>query len=154
MTKFDVDYNSLDQTMNKKQYKLADVKDRIEKVAFDVVRFKDGDIDQLWQIQSSDEGDYIVSLYTEPEGEVKQASASNWQVVLNKTGTDLNFFYKGEPIVKVAASTLGLPVNELPSVKRYLPVKLAENKKLVQALLKELDATTRANVTRKFPELA
>lgn len=148
-----VDYTNLDLKLNKKIYRLADVKHRIEKVAFDVVRFKDGDIDQLWQVQSHDDGDYIVSLYTEPKEEIK-VEASAWEVILNKSGQDLNFFYKGEPIVRLAASKLGIAPEDTASVKRYLPSKLANNKTLVSALLKELDVTARANVTRKFPELA
>lgn len=154
-----VDLTDLDRTLNKRIFRLADVQDRIEKIAFDVVRFQDGDIDDLWQVQSHADGDYIVSMYPESEEDttVKTAAvktASNWEVILNKSGQDLNFFYKGEPIVKIAASKLGIAAEDIAVTKRFLPSKLASNKTLVSALLKELDLTTRISVTRKFPELA
>ena len=74
MSKFAINYSSLENTIYKKAYRLEDVKDRIERVAFDVVRFKDDDNGaNLWQVQSSDDGDYIVSIY-EPDPEEKVAS--------------------------------------------------------------------------------
>ena len=53
MKKFAVGYASLQSSLEKpKVYKLEDVKDKIKKVVFDVVRFLDSDnIDGLWQIQ-------------------------------------------------------------------------------------------------------
>ena len=75
---FSINYESLDGALNAKKYKLSDVKDRIEKVSFDIVRFKDGDKGaDLWQIQSADDGDYIVSLYEEEKENVKTASEKN-----------------------------------------------------------------------------
>ena len=41
MPKFSIDYSGLAQ-IQKKAYRLSDVKDQLETVAFDVVRFKDG----------------------------------------------------------------------------------------------------------------
>ena len=63
MNKFAVDYNSLESelTPRPQYFRYDDVKDRLRKVAFDVVRFKDGDdISGLWQIQQTDEGEVIL----------------------------------------------------------------------------------------------
>jgi hypothetical protein len=150
MSKFGIDYSGLANTIIKKAYRLEDVKDRLETVAFDIVRFKDGDKNaDLWQIQSSDDGDYIVSLY-EPEEETKTAS---WEVTLSKTAGELQVSYKGDPLVKIAANKLGIPRSELPKVESYLPSKLAENKKLVKALLNELSESAKKEVLSKYPEL-
>jgi hypothetical protein len=63
MPKFSVDYSGLENKIYKKAYRLADVKDQLETVAFDIVRFKDNDKGaELWQVQSADDGDYIVAL--------------------------------------------------------------------------------------------
>lgn len=146
-----IDYNSLSNKIYKKAYKLSDVKDRIEKVAFDVVRFKDGDNGaNLWQIQSSDDGDYIVSMYEDDSIEKK---SSDWTVSLMKLAGCLSFHYKGDPIVKVACNKLGLNSDELSKVESVLPEKLASNKKLVAALLKELTTPVKEEVLRKYPEL-
>jgi hypothetical protein len=148
---FGVDFDKLETRLLKKSYRLSDVKDQLETVSFDIVRFRSGDeASKLWQIQSAEDGDYIVTLYQEEDLE---KTASPWQVSLSKIGKDLNFFYKGDPIAKIATSKFQIPENELPSVERYLPVKLASNKKLVGLLLNSLNETAKNLVLSKYPEL-
>lgn len=151
MKKFAIDYSALANQMVKRAYKLSDVKDQLETVAFDVVRFKDSDISaDLWQVQSADDGEYIVALY-QPDEEEK--TAATWDVAVNKTASAIDISYKGDPIVRIAASKLGIPSSELNKVPSYLPAKLASNKKLVKALLSELSPTAKQEVLTKYPEL-
>lgn len=154
MPKFSIDYSGLAQ-IQKKAYRLSDVKDQLETVAFDVVRFKDGDKGaDLWQIQSADDGDYIVALYDADEENEKTASAKNpWGVFVTKNGHDLQISYKGDPLVRMASSKLGIPSSELHKAEQYLPEKLATNKKLVKALLSQLSETARLEVSKRYPEL-
>lgn len=153
MSKFNVDYDSLAHQMTKRAYRLSDVKDKLETVAFDIVRFKDNDKGaDLWQVQSADDGDYIVALYQPEEAEEKTTTAG-WDVLVSKTGSDLQISYKGDPIVRMASSKLGIPPTEMHRVPEYLPAKLATNKKLVQALLKELPESAKNAVLKKYPEL-
>jgi hypothetical protein len=152
MAKFTVDYTDVEHKIYKKAYKLADVKDQLETVAFDIVRFKDGDKGaDLWQIQSAEDGDYIVSIYEEDNDELKASAA--WEVFLSKAAGYLQISYKGEPLVKIAGSTLGIPANELHKVPNYLPSKLAGNKKLVNSLLNQLSTSAKKEVLKKYPEL-
>lgn len=154
MSKFSIDFKKLEDNVLKKTYKYNDVKDRLEKVAFDIVRFKDGDnASALWQIQSSDDGEYIVTLYDEPEDQLKTASHNPWDVSFSKVSKSINVFYKGDPICRVSASKLNLPESELGFVEKYLPKKLAENKSLVRALLLELPNSAKEEVLGKYPEL-
>ena len=151
MPKFSIDYSGLENRM-KRAYRLADVKDQLETVAFDIVRFKDNDKGaDLWQVQSADDGDYIVAVYDGSDEEEKTASL--WDVTVTKTAGDLQVSYKGDPIVRVAASKLGIPRTELHKIPDYLPSKLAENKKLVKALLNELPTSAKNEVLKKYPEL-
>lgn len=151
MTKFGIDYSSLANRVYKKAYRLDDVKDRLETVAFDIVRFKDSDKGaDLWQVQNADDGEYIVALY-QPDEDSKTASV--WDVTVSKTAGDLQISYKGDPLVRMAASRLGIPRAELGKVEEYLPLKLASNKKLVQALLNELSESAKKEVLSKYPEL-
>lgn len=153
MSKFSLDYSGLEQKVYKKAFRLSDVKNRIERVAFDVVRFNDGDeASKLWQIQSADDGEYIVALYDDQEDSLK--ASSGWEITLNKTSSMIDVYYKGDPIVRVAASKLGIPNNELTFVSRYLPKKLAENKKLRTALLSEVNESVKQELYQKYPELA
>lgn len=151
MTKFEVDYTGIENKIYKKAYRLAEVKDQLETVGFDIVRFKDNDKGaDLWQIQSADDGDYIVAIYD--EGEDMKVEAA-WDVFMSKTAGDLQFSYKGDPIVRVAGSKLGIPSDELHKVPSYLPAKLAENKKLVSSLLNQLSPSAKKAVLLKYPEL-
>jgi hypothetical protein len=151
MSKFGIDYSGLETRVYKKAYRLSDVKDRLETVAFDIVRFKDNDKSaDLWQVQSADDGDYIVALY-QPEEEQKIACL--WEVTISKTAGDLQISYRGDPLIRIASSKLGIPRAELSQVEEYLPAKLAGNKKLVKALLNELSASAKTQVLSKYPEL-
>jgi hypothetical protein len=152
MSRFPINYSGLENTIYKKAYRLEDVKDSIERVAFDVVRFKDDDNSaNLWQIQSADDGDYIVAIY-DPES-VEKIATNDWSVVFNKISGDLQVSYKGDPLVRLAYSKLGIPRTELNKTEQYLPEKLANNKKLVSALLNELNETAKKEVLSKYPEL-
>ena len=151
MQKFAINYSGLENVIYKKAYRLSDVQDKIERVAFDIVKFKDDDEGAaLWQVQSSDDGDYIVAVYQNEEDE---KIASNWNVNINKISGDLQISYKGDPLVRIASSKLGIPKDELNKVEQYLPSKLADNKKLVKALLNELNESAKKEVLNKYPEL-
>jgi len=157
MSNFGVDYNQLENKIYKKSYKLSDVKDKIVKVAFDIVRFKENDsATKLWQIQSSDDGEYIVALYDTSEDMVTTASTAShnpWKVEYNKIGKTINFYYKNYPIIQVASSKLGIKDTDLDSVENYLPERLSQNKKLACALLNQLDNRSKDHVFNKYPEL-
>lgn len=155
MPKFSIDYQELSNSVSyvhKNIFKLSDVKHRLEKVAFDVVRFKDGSPDELWQIQNSDDGDYIVARYEseEPKIEVK---ASEWDILVSGSSGDINVFYKGQPITKIASDKLGISNEDLNTVKRFLPSKLASDKSFVKALLSTLDETSKDALLKLYPEL-
>lgn len=153
MKNFSIDYSILDNKITKKAYRLSDVKEQLETVSFDIVRFKDSDKGaELWQIQSAEDGDYIVALYEE-EAELDKTASSVWSVLVTKSGQDLQVSYKGDPLVRLSAKKLGIPSNELHKAERYLPEKLATNKKLVKALLSELSDTARHEVSKRYPEL-
>jgi hypothetical protein len=143
--RFSVDYNSLCASVDpqKKTFKLADIKHNLVKVAFDVFRMKDADPDELWQIQNSDDGDYIVARYETPE-EVKQASQKQWSVIPTKSG--VNVFYKGRNITKIAS-------DDVDVLSSFLPKKLETDKSFVKALLNTLDKDTKSAILKTYPEL-
>jgi hypothetical protein len=153
MAKFDIDYSKVTDSIDKKVFKYADVKHRLEKVAFDLVRFTDGNPDELWQIQDADDGSYIVAKYTEDDESKKEAS-TDWSVVINKTAGDVNIFYKDHPITKVAVTNVGVEKDELDTLSRFLPKRLAEDKNLARALLNYITPSEREQLLKLYPELA
>lgn len=156
MNKFSVDYEGLQGNLYQEKYfRLNDVKDKIEKVAFDVVRFIDSDnIDGLWQIRQSDEGEYIVAMYDDQVSDSPVTKSSyHWSAMRDKTGSNVHVFYKGTPVSRIVLADLGLSKEESISMCRYLPAKLAENKNLAASLLKELPENERQELFTKYPEL-
>lgn len=155
MPKIGINYQELLTKLSKKAYKLSDVANRVEKVAFDVVRFKDGDeAANLWQIQSADDGDYIVAKYDSSVESKTAGLKSEWDVKLNKIGSHLVIFYKDQEIVKLASESLNIQKEELGYIAKILPTRLAHSKELVKSLFKEIDSETKSVIYTKFPELA
>lgn len=151
MDKFAVDYQVLGQKMTeRKVYRFEDVKDRLVKVAFDVVRFREDDnIDGLWQIQATDDGELIVAMYEEEPG--LESKSNDWAAVADKTGSVINVFYKTEPVMKFAASSVG--IEDVSNLVETLPKSLSENTNLRQAMLNELPLEEKAALLAKYPEL-
>lgn len=154
MSKFSLDFNTLSNTISKKVYKLSDVADRIEKIAFDIVRFRDGDDRaNLWQIQSADDGDYIVSMYDNETSEQKK-SESSWEVVANKSAGELSFFYNDDFVVKVSAAQFGIENDNLDNFSKHLNSRLSDNKKLASMLVKKASKEVREALVKKYPNIS
>jgi len=154
--KFTVDFDHLTQTLlpKKRAYRLADVADRIERVAYDLVRFRDNaDTDQLWKIEEGADGPVIVALYGD-DGAIKTSESSvkrDWDAIPDKKA--VHVFYKGEPIVSLSAQELGIPVEEFGIVRRWLPRKLEADQDLQKALLSKVASSGRELIAQRFPEL-
>lgn len=147
MDRYSINYKTLSQP---KMYRLAEVRDKIKKVGFDVVKFTDTDgVEGLWQIQSDQDGsEYIVAMYAEEAP--KTATASVWQFVPFQGAVQI--FYKNFPIKKIALTELGVKNGDEPLVCRALSEKLTD-KAGVTKLLGELSTSERQVITTKFPEL-
>ena len=148
MEKYTIDFNALDQTINApKRIKLADVKNRIEKVGFDVVRFVDDKNKlNLWQVI---DGEYIVAMYDEP----KDVITGSWSVESDKSNKSATIFYKDAPIKSVAFSELGISEGEVNNFKAVLPERLSNNKDFVTSMLNSLDINYKKALFEKYPEL-
>lgn len=159
MNKYSVNYTELENNLERQaSYKYDDVKHRLEKVAFDIVRFRPehDDIDGLWQIKATDDGEVIVAMYDEsPKKEEDNCMKvnSSWDVILDKSGSTINIFYKNEPITRLASASLGISNSEMKSLCSDLPKKLASNKNLLNALLNDLSEQDRSALFTKYPEL-
>lgn len=129
-----------------KKYKLSDVASQIEKVAFDVVRFKEqDDRANLWKIESSAEGDYIVAMYD--QSEISKES-NEWSAAVNKQASIVHVFYKNVEICSLPLSKLG--GLSLEQAADLIPKKIAFNTDLKTKLLK---LASNKSVLSQFPEL-
>lgn len=157
MDKFAVNYNTLEDTMEPKQqvFRLSEVKHRLTKVAFGVVKFTDDDdVSGLWEVQQTDDGEYIVAMYDESSvSDTPQSKTSSWKALSYADNNNIQIFYKDEPVAKVALASMGISAEDAPSVARYLPSSLDSNKTLVAGLLGGLTAEERTALLVKYPEL-
>ena len=152
MDRYSIDYDNLENSVNSpKYYKYSEVKDRLVKVAFDIVKFQDAseDIDGLWQIKATDDGEIIVAMYEQPslsaesnstlEKKTASLKTSFWEVLPGRDKS-MNFFYKGEAIHRVASSDMGISeINSNPSFK--------------DSLFEEVPKATKLALFNKYPEL-
>ena len=152
--KFTVDLDKVASgLLPQRAYKLSDVQDRIERVAYDLVRFRDNqDTDQLWKIQESADGPVIVALYGDDgslttESKVKK----DWEAIPDKNS--MHIYYKGEPLVSLSAEQIGVPVSEFNIVRRWLPGKLAKDESFQTLLLQRVSVPVRKLIAQRFPEL-
>jgi hypothetical protein len=157
MEKYSVDYNDLCNSVEApKAYRLEDVKDKIEKVAFDVVRFRDNeDTDMLWRIDEGDDGPVIVALYDENTGAIRSESTQEkkWEALPDKAAACVHVYYEGDPIVRLAASDLGIPTDEVDLAARWLPVRLAEDEDLQRFVMSKIHEDGRKILIEAHPEL-
>lgn len=166
----DLDQAAYDCGTDKKRvYKLSEVADRIRKVAFDVVRFSDSDSDSvggLWKIEQSPDGPVIVAMYEVPEvshdtTDMKKEAANHsaqgrgdWSVYSSGI-SDLNVFYKGEPIDTIKTASYGVETEEdLRILSSWLPGKLSSDSSFRKAFIKNMSSDLeRRLIIKKFPEL-
>lgn len=161
MDKYKVDFSALKRRESqKKSYKLSDVSHLIEKVAFDVVRFKDNDDGALlWKIEDSSDGPVIVAMYEDEmpadigmSNDLTKSASSHWHVDID-SNHNVNVFYKNEPLKRFAAKELGQDPSNLASISRWLPNKLASDVSFRRSFLKELSHYEKANLLKKYPEI-
>lgn len=161
MNKFSVDFDKLVNNFPQKEkqvYRLSDVKDKIEKVAFDVVRFRDNkDTDMLWKIEDTNDGPVIIALYEEDTGSLS-ASASkeqvkkDWETITDKKTASLHIFYKSEPVLRIKAAEAGVPSEELDLFARWLPIKLQADESFQLEILKKMASESRDIFVKNNPE--
>jgi hypothetical protein len=156
MDKFSVDMSKvIDQLSQKKRIRLADVKDRLCKVAFDVVRFVDSDrIDDLWRIERDGEDEYIVALYEMEEPLTALASAPNpWSVEIESARGKAHVFYKKAHITCLNFTELGIPQSDSHLVPNMLVSKLANDQKFLNVFVTHLTDAERETLSEENPSL-
>ena len=153
MDKFSLDYAALGGTLSRpKHYRYEDVKHKLVKVAFDVVRFMDSDdIDGLWQVQKTDDGDVIVAMYEQTAG--PKESKAGWEACTDKTNSVVNVFYKGASVTAIGLDKIGVPKEDAHIICESLPRKLAADSSFRKNMLDELSEHDRSELLREHPEL-
>lgn len=128
MFKFDLNYDELKEYFVKKdRMPLKGNENKIVRVAFDLFRIKDNDPEELWQVQSSEDGEFLVRTFSVPD-EDGLTTTSSWSVNSDKKEENITVAYQNMPIVRVA--TKDYNANDSESViilKRTLLDNLKNN---------------------------
>jgi hypothetical protein len=144
------DKNLYRDVLHRRAYKVSEVEDKIEKIAADIVKFKDDDNEaHLWEIQSSDDGDYIVALYDTQEIE-KKADYNPWKVVVDEKSKIIDVYYENDFVKRFASNELPIPESEFGFAKKYFAKSLATNKTLSSALIKSLPTGIKSKLAAKY----
>lgn len=156
MNKFAVNYNDVKTQLNqKKKYRLADVKDRLQKVAFDVVRFVDSDkLDDLWKVERDGDDEYIVAMYDDQvlTSEASSVPVNDWKVLPDKVG-NIHVFYKEAPIKKISLASLNISQEDAYSTCKLVKEKLASSQTFLRKFVNELTETERDSLAEVNPTI-
>lgn len=148
MPLYDLDYNLLND-LGKQTYKLNDVKDQLIRVAADLVRFKSSPIEELWEVKSDADGEYIVARYEDDSPDAPKTTTAStkspWEAVLSNP-LELQLFYKGSAFTKIAHQ-------DAATLQTFLPSKLSTDKSFVSALLTTLSPGRKEEIQKLYPEL-
>lgn len=150
----DSDFIGLQQQLDRENtIKLADVAHKIERVAFDVVRFRDDDLGQLWRVEQTDEGDVLVAMYDDDKDIEITASVSDWKAIPDKSEQYVNIFYKNEAISNFKTASVGLDSEDVHIVCSVMRQKLAEDKDFQSKFIESLPKKEQEVLVAKYPEL-
>jgi len=117
---------------------------RMIRVAFDFFRLKGDEADDLWQVQSSDDGEFLVRTYSLPDEEEDRAKTSSWSVFADKDCANLTIAYQGVPITRLAAEDYGAETPEDGKILQgILFNRLSTDSNFVQNLIASLPESKR-----------
>lgn len=109
MQKFDLNFSQLSDIIVEKPIERIPVRgneNRMVRVAFDLFRLDGNNREHLWQVQADDDGnEFLVRTYNLPEEEEENfQKSSDWDVLLDKKGSNFTVAFKGVPIKRLVAS--------------------------------------------------
>jgi len=140
MANFQIDLKELKDTIvpDNSKVPLKGNENKIIRVAFDLFRFKDGDPEELWQVQSSDDGEFLVRTYALP-GDEGNIEPSKWSVQADKKEENITVSYLNTPILKIAAKKYGITdPNDVRLLERVIYNKLATDNNFVNKVVRSL----------------
>lgn len=141
--KFEADLSEVKRIVNpdKNTLPVQGNEHRMVRVAFDVFRLKNNDPEELWQVQSSDDGEFLVRTYTLPEDEIV---TSDWSVSEDSKKANLTISYKKTPIKRIAMKDFGIKTDEDAYIlQRALFNKLSKDLNFVNKMVNGLSESKR-----------
>jgi len=157
MDKFCVDLSEIQKILDKNELSpdkmpVADNEHRMIRVAFDFFRLDGDEADDLWQVQSSDDGEFLVRTYSLPE-ETEEIKTSSWSVTADKECANLTVAYQGVPITRLSSKDYGAktPVDG-KLLQGIVFKKLATDEEFIKSLILSLSTDKKEALLHLFAE--
>ncbi len=123
---------------------------RIKKVAFDMVKVYGDEYNDLWRIENTDDGDFLVRA-SNPEFQVKESS--NWKAVSDFGCENITLSYCGVPIARFASSEYSFSPEDIGMFKAALLERAVDDSEFVKQVFASQSDAKRAAISGAFPEL-
>ena len=123
---------------------------KIKKVAFDMVKVYGDEYNDLWKVESTDDGDFLVRS-SSPSFQTKQSS--NWKAISDFDCKNITLSYRGVPIARFAAEEYSFSSEDIGLFKAALLERAVDDGDFVkQVFASQSDAKVTA-ISSAFPEL-
>lgn len=123
---------------------------KIKKVAFDIVKVYGDEYNDLWKVESTDDGDFLVRS-SSPSFQTKQSS--NWKAISDFDCKNITLSYRGVPIARFAAEEYSFSSEDIGLFKAALLERAVDDGDFVkQVFASQSDAKVTA-ISSAFPEL-
>ena len=123
---------------------------KIKKVAFDIVNVYGDEYNDLWKVESTDDGDFLVRS-SSPSFQTKQSS--NWKAISDFDCKNITLSYRGVPIARFAAEEYSFSSEDIGLFKAALLERAVDDGDFVkQVFASQSDAKVTA-ISSAFPEL-
>ena len=140
MGKFDLDFNDVAKVVypDKNKIPVKGNENRMVRVAFDLFRLRDNPPEDLWQVQSDDDGaEFLVRTFSLPEDEI--TVKSSWSIIADNKQENLTIAYKNIPISKIACSQYDARTpKDIEILKKTLFISLSVDNKFVNKYFNSL----------------
>jgi hypothetical protein len=150
MDKFKADLSEIQKMLDTNRLPVSGNEHRMVRVAFDFFRLDGDETDDLWEVQSADDGEFLVRTYSLPE-ETEEIKTSSWSVTADKEYANLTIAYQGVPITRLASKDYGAETLEDGKLLQGVVFnKLATDVEFIKTMILSLPASKKVALLRAF----
>lgn len=139
ITKSQIDFSEISNTCEAPtKLPFERYKDKFRKIAFDVYAPINDPTDNLWTLQNTDDGDFLIRTHWDHENaHLKESQEIGWNATPNKEGSAVTLYYKDLPLINLTAAEYGFDKSDTRGFIKTL-LHFMRDKNNVATLLKSL----------------
>jgi len=139
VTNSQIDFSEISDTCKEPtRLKYEKHKHEFKKIAFDVYAPINDPTDNLWTLQNTDDGDFLIRTdWDHDSAHLKESQDIGWNATPNKAGSSITLYYKDLPLINLAANEYGFEDGDTRGFIKTL-LNFMRDKNNVASLLKAL----------------